>query len=547
MINILFNDKEFEVEKGRKISEIFKNEIEEADKTILGCRVNNEIKSLDYELNTNAKIEFITYKSKDGRRIYRRGLVYVMAMAFNEVCKQALLTVEYQLSNALLCAVDNMEITESMIQDVKKKMNEIIQKDLPIRKVMMTKEDAEVFYKKERTLKGKLQLDAKEKDEVMLYYCENYYDYFYGVMPQSTGYLKVFDIEKYDNGFLIRYPAKERPDRLSKFDDHKKLFETLEDYNQLHKILDIRTIYKLNNIILNNKEKETILVDEALHEKRIAEIANDIVNKTGVKVILIAGPSSSGKTTFAQRLGIQLRLNGIKPVTISVDNYFVEREETPLDEFGKFDFESIDAIDLKLFNNDLQSLIDGKTIEAPTFDFLTGHKVYNGNIMKLENDEVLVIEGIHCLNDKLTQNIDKSLKYKIYISALTVLNVDYHIRISTTDTRLIRRIVRDYNFRGYTAKHTLAMWDSVNRGEEKNIFPYQEQADIMFNSSLVYELAALRNYAIPLLTNITPNDEEFSEAKRLYRLLTYFEPIDSKYIPNHSLIREFIGGSIFQE
>ena len=546
-MKLIYNQKEIEVEKGSKIIDIFKEEIENSDKHIIGCRVNNEVKSLDFAINDDAKIEFIQNNSKDGRRIYRRGLLYIMGMAFNEVYKEALLTVHYQLSNALLCEVDNMEVTEEMIAKVKEKMIEIIQKDMPIIKVMMTKEDAEIFYEREKTLKGRLQLDVKEKKEVMLYYCENYYNYFYGVMPPSTAYTKIFDIEKYHNGFLLRYPSKEKPDELPEFQENKKLIETLDDYNELHRVLKVNTVYKLNSLILNGKGNQSILLDEALHEKRIIQIADDILKRKNVKVVLIAGPSSSGKTTFAKRLGIQLYLNGLKPVTISADNYFVEREQTPLDEFGKYDFESINAIDLDLFNNDLRALIAGKTIQAPTFDFLTGRKVYKGNTMKLGKDEILVIEGIHCLNDKLTQEIEKEFKYKIYVSALTVLNIDYYNRISTTDTRLIRRIVRDYNFRGYSALHTLSMWDSVNRGEERNIFPYQEEADSMFNSSLVYELSVLRNFAMPLLAEITPKQKEFSEAKRLHRLLSYFEPLDPKYIPNQSLIREFIGGSLFED
>ena len=541
-----YNQKEIEVETGSKAINIFKDEIEKSDRHIIGCRVNNEVKSLDFAINNDAKIEFITNDSKDGRRIYRRGLLYIMGMAFNEVYPEALLTVNYQLSNALLCEVDNMDVTEEMISNVKRKMVEIVEKDAAIIKVMMSKEDAAIFYEKEKTLKGRLQLDTKEKNEVMLYYCENYYNYFYGVMPPTTGYIKIFDIEKYHKGFLLRYPSKENPNELPKFQENKKLIETLDDYNELHRYLKVNTVYKLNSLITSGKGSDSILLDEALHEKRIVKIADDISKRRNVKVVLIAGPSSSGKTTFSKRLGIQLYLNGLKPVTISVDNYFVDREHTPLDEFGKYDVESIHAIDLEQFNKDLCDLIDGKTIQAPTFDFLTGRRVYKGNTMKLEKDEILVIEGIHCLNDELTKAIDKEFKYKIYISALTVLNIDYYNRISTTDTRLIRRIVRDYNFRGYSALHTLSMWDSVNRGEEKNIFPYQEEADIMFNSSLIFELSALRNYAMPLLAEITPNQEEFSEAKRLYRLLSYFEPIDPKYIPNQSLIREFIGGSIFE-
>lgn len=546
-MRILYNNKEIEVESGRRIEEIFIDEIEKSDKHIMGCRIDNEIKSLDYKVERDIKLSFVDNTTKDGRRIYRRGLLYLMGMAFSETYKEALLTVDYQLSNSLMCEVDNMEVTEEMIAKVKEKMIELVKKDIPIVKVMMTKEEAKKFYEKEKTLKGILQLDVPEKKEVMLYYCDHYYNYFYGVMPPSTGYIKIFDIQKYSNGFLIRYPSPEEPNKLPELEENRKLVQTLDDYKDLHKVLNVNTVYKLNTIIKSGKEQDTILVDEALHEKRIIEIANDILKRKNVKMVLIAGPSSSGKTTFSKRLGIQLLLNGLKPVTISVDNYFVEREQTPIDEFGKYNFEDINAIDLDLFNKHIKALIAGETIEAPTFDFLTGHKMYKGNTMKLNEDEVLVIEGIHCLNDELTKEIEKDLKYKIYISALTVLNIDYYNRISTTDTRLIRRIVRDYNFRGYSATHTLSMWDSVNRGETKNIFPYQEQADSMFNSSLVYELSALRNYAMPLLAEISPSQAEYSEAKRLHRLLSYFEPVNPKHIPNQSLIREFIGGSAFED
>ena len=545
-MKIIYKNNEFNIEKGSKVVDVFKEEIEKSNKKIIGCMVNNEVKSLDYKLEEESNISLIDVTNKDGKRIYVRGLLYIMGKAFSETYKDALLTVDYQLNNAMLCEVDNMEVTDEMINKVKNKMIEIIKKDIPIIKKEMTKEEAEEFYNREKTLKGKLQLDLKEDKDVTVYYCEDYFNYFYGVMPLSTGYIRIFDIIKYRDGFLIRYPSKKNPDKLGEYKECKKLIETLDDYEKLHRILNVNTVYKLNTIVHEKKEKECILVDEALHEKRIIEIANQIKNRNNVKVILIAGPSSSGKTTFAKSLGVQLRLNGLKPVTISVDNYFLEREETPKDEFGQYDFESIHAIDLKLFNDHLRKLISGETILAPTFDFITGRKVYKGNTMSLSNDEVLVIEGIHCLNDELTNEIDKKFKFKIYISALTVLNIDYYNRISTTDTRLVRRIVRDYNFRGYSALHTLSMWDSVNRGEKKNIFPYQEQADAMFNSSLVYELGVLKNYAMPLLLKIDNHQPEFSEAKRLYRLLSYFEPINPKYIPNQSLIREFIGGSVFE-
>lgn len=546
-MQIIYEEHIIDVKKGTKIIDLLKDEIAKSRNKVIACRFNNEVKSLNYEINSDGKIELIDLTNKDGMRIYRRGLIYVIGKAFYETYPEALLTINFQLSNSMLCEVANMQVTKEMIAKVDEKVKEIIKRDAKITKVSMTKEEAEDFYEKNHTLKGRLQVDIKDKKEIMLYYCEDYYNYFYGVMPISTGVTDIYEILEYDGRFLVRYPSKKAPDRLPEFKENKKLLATLDDYEEVHKTLNVHTLYKLNKIVKENKIKDYILLDEALHEKKMAQIADDIVKREKVKVVLIAGPSSSGKTTFAKRLGLQLRLNGLKPVTISVDNYFVERTLNPKDEFGNYDFECLEAIDIKLFNDHILRLLKGEEIQVPTFDFEHGIKVYKGNTMKLNDDQILVIEGIHCLNDKLTPLIPKEQKYKVYISALTVLNIDYYNRISTTDTRLIRRIVRDNQFRSYSALHTLKMWDSVNRGEEKNIFPYQEEADSMFNSSLIYELAVLKDYAMPLLEKIDKSHPEYSEAKRLYRMLGYFESIPGEYVPQNSLLREFIGGSIFEE
>ena len=525
-----------------KATEIFK---EDKEKNILACKYKNEIIALDTEIEDINEVLPIDITTRDGRRVYQRGILYVMGMAFNRVYPKALLTVNCQLSNSIYCSIDNMKVTTELVENIKKEMKDIVDSNLPIKKIEMTKEEAEKFYQKEKTLRGKLQLDNKYKDEVSLYFCEDYYNYFYGVMPISTGYIKMFDVIKYHEGFLLRYPDKKTPNKIDKYIETKKLLHTLEEYEDIHTVLDINTIYKLNKKIEEGKEKELILLAEALHEKKISDIADKIVRRKGVKIILIAGPSSSGKTTFAQRLGIQLKLNGIKPLTISVDNYFVEREDTPKDENGKYDFERLEAIDLGLFNDHLSRLLKGEEVQLPVFDFKTGTKSFTGEKIKMRNNEVLVIEGIHCLNDKLTAAIPLEQKYKIYISALTVLNIDYYNRISTTDTRLIRRLVRDYNFRGYEALHTLQNWDMVNRGEENYIFPFQEEADSMFNTSLIYEISVLKKYAMPLLKAIDNTHPEYSEATSLYELLKYFDDIGDEYIPKNSLLREFIGGSIF--
>lgn len=532
-----------------QVIEKFKEQIEDAKaegRNIITCICNNEVKSLNYEIKEGDKVELLDTSTKDGKRVYIRGILYVMAKALHETFPEALLTVNYQLYNAMFCKIDNMDITDEMIEIVKDKMREIINRDIPIKKVKMSKEAAEEFYNNNKTLRGIAQMDNKQKDAVSLYYCEDYYNYFFGVMPISTGYTAVFDLLKYKDGFLVRYPSRRTPNKMEKHKENKKLLATLSEYEDIHKALNIDTLYKLNKAIKDGKSTDLILLSEALHEKKISNIADDIAKREDVKMILIAGPSSSGKTTFAKRLGIELRLNGFKPVTISVDNYFVERKDNPKDENGQYDFECLEAIDLELFNKHIKTLLEGGEIEVPTFDFKVGTKVYNGEKMRLASDEILVIEGIHCLNDKLTSSIPNSQKYKIYISDLTVLNIDYFNRISTTDTRLIRRIVRDNNFRGYTAFHTLQTWNSVNRGEDKNIFPYQENCDAMFNSSLIYEISVLKQFALPELEKIQNDCPEYAEAKRLIEFLKYFETVPIDDIPKNSLLREFIGGSIFE-
>lgn len=529
-----------------KVKDLFKDNIQFSKNNIIACKCNNEIKSLEYQIKEGDNVELIDITDKDGMRIYVRGLLYIMSMAFNKVYPEAYLNINYQLSNAMFCEVTNMEITESMLHKIKKEMEDIIAQNLPIKKVIMNKKEAEEFYAKENTIRGKLQVGNKEKNTVSLYFCEDYYNYFYGVMPISTGFIKFFDIKKYRDGFIVRYPNRRNANELGEFKDTKKLQSTLDEYDDINRLMHISTIEHLNTAISEGRSNEVILTAEALHEKKIAEIADQIAKKDGVKIVLIAGPSSSGKTTFAKRLGIQLRLHGMKPVTIGTDNYFVERQDTPKDENGEYDFEAIEALDLNLFNDHLTKLINGEEIDVPTFDFKVGTKRYNGEKMSLKNDEILVIEGIHSLNDRLTANIPKENKFKIYISDLTVLNIDYYNRISTTDTRLIRRIVRDNNFRSYSALDTLKRWDSVNNGENKNIFPYQEEADAMFNSSLVYELAVLGKYAKPLLDAIDNSVPEYAEAKRLSTLLEYFTPMEEKAIPNNSIMREFIGDSIFE-
>ena len=550
-MKIIYQGKEVGLQKNiKKVIDMFGDSIRISSKHVIACKLNNEVKSLNYEIKEGDNVELLDITSKDGMQVYIRGALFITSMAMKQLYPDAKLIVNYQLQNSMFCELlDDKTVTDEMIENLRAKINEIVEKDYPIEKKEMTKQEAEQFFKdndiKNNDLFGKLQLENKYKDYVSEYFCNDYFNYFYGVMPLSTGYINLIDVCKYKNGFIVRYPNRSNPTEIGEFKDSKKFSATLQEYDQIWNLMKINTVNDINQEIRNGKSKDLVLVSEALQEKKIAELADKITKHRGIKIVLIAGPSSSSKTTFAKRLGVQLRINGINPVTIGTDNYFVERPETPRDENGNYDFETIDALDLKLFNNHLTKLINGETIEMPTFDFKLGTKKYNGHMLHLDEDEVLIIEGIHSLNDRLTAKIPRKNKFKIYISDLTVLNLDSYNRISTTDTRLVRRIVRDYNFRGYSALQTLERWPSVNAGENKNIFPFQEEADAMFNSSLPYELCVLSKYATPLLKKIDNSHPEYAEAKRIISFLEYFDSMDEKYIPNNSLLREFIGGSIF--
>ena len=545
-MKIQYKDKVMEFDKPMTINELLKEEIENSEYTVVAAVFNNEYKNLESIIAEDGKIELIDISSKEGMKVYRRTLVYIVGKAFENLCPDKKMEVNYQLSNSMFCDLIDEEVTDEFLEELAQEVRRIVKEDLPIRQVIMNREEATKFFNETDTSKGRLQLDLEGNNEIFMYYCEDYYNYCYGTLANRTGIAKIFEIVKYNDGFLIRYPSQNDPEKMPKFVKNKKLAWAMEEYDDINKIMKIERVYRINEAIKEGTIKDIILLAEALHEKKIAKIADNIAKNKNIKMILIAGPSSSGKTTFAQRLGIQLKLNRIKPVTISVDNYFVERKDTPRDENGEYDFECLEAIDLELFNNHLTRLLNGEEVEMPEFDFFEGTKRYNGKKLKLEKDEVLVIEGIHCLNDKLTSKIPAEQKYKIYISALTVLNLDRFNRISTTDTRLIRRIVRDYQFRGYSAKHTIASWNKVNEGEKKNIFPFQEESNFIFNTSLVYEIGALKPIIMPLLKEITKEDPEYAEAFRIMNMLKYFEEIPKEFVPNKSLLKEFLGGGDFK-
>ena len=399
-MKIQYEDKIVEVEKGISIQELLKEEIENSQYPIIGAVFNNEYVNLGYQVMTDGEIKLIDISSKEGTKMYRRTIIYMLGKAVEAICPDKKIIVNYQLPNAMFCEIENTEITEQFIQKLDDKMHEIARKDLPIKQVVMTRKEAEEFYEKNDISKGRLQLDAEDNQEIYMYYCEDYYNYCYGTIANRTGVTQIFEVVKYEDGFLVRYPSSSKPDQLPKLMQTKKLAWALNEYDDIHKILDVNTVYKLNKAVKEDNIKDIIMLDEALHEKKIANIADKIAKNRNVKMILIAGPSSSGKTTFAQRLGLQLRINRIKPVTISVDNYFVERKDTPKDEKGNYDFECIEAIDLALFNNHLTKLLNGEEVEMPEFDFHVGTKRYNGKKLKLESDQVLVIEGIHSQKEK---------------------------------------------------------------------------------------------------------------------------------------------------
>ena len=545
-MKIQYKDKIIEIDKPMTICEVLKEEIKKNPYTVLAATFNNEYKNLAYCIEEDGTIELIDTSSSEGMKVYRRTLLYIVGKAFEKICPNKKMEVNYQLSNAMFCDLIDEEVTDEFIDQLTQEVRRIVKEDLPIKQVIMNREEATKFFEETKTSKGRLQLDLEDNPEIFMYYCEDYYNYCYGTLANRTGVTKIFEIVKYNDGFLVRYPSQSDPERMPKFVKNKKLAWAMEEYDDINKIMKIERVYRINEAIKEGNIKDIILLAEALHEKKIAKMADNIAKNKNIKMVLIAGPSSSGKTTFAQRLGIQLKLNRLKPVTISVDNYFVERKDTPRDENGDYDFECLEAIDLELFNEHLTRLLNGEEVEMPEFDFYEGTKRYNGKKLKLEKDEVLVIEGIHCLNDKLTSKIPAEQKYKIYISALTVLNLDRFNRISTTDTRLIRRIVRDHQFRGYSAKHTISTWNKVNDGEKKNIFPFQEEANFIFNTSLVYEIGALKPIVMPLLEEITKEDKEYAEATRLINMLKYFEEIPKEYVPNNSLLKEFLGGGDFK-
>lgn len=547
MLDITVFQKEQQVKEGTTLYEIARKQKCEKGDYVLAYR-NGELCELYKTVKNGDTITFISTNSNTGMLAYKRSMTLLMLKAFHDVydTKKVKVIVNHSLGESYFCIVEGhgKEEVKAILPLVEKRMQELVEQNLVIEKRTIHTNDAIERFR-DYDMEDKVRLFRYRRgSRTNLYAIDHYEDYFYGYMVPTTGCLKYFQLEPYECGFLLKMPSKEEPNKVAKVIDRPKLFQILREADDWGNTLEINTVGALNDAIVAGRMNEIILIQEALQEKKLAELADEIV-KNNKKIVLIAGPSSSGKTTFSHRLSIQLKIHGMKPHPISIDSYFKNREDSPKDENGEYNFETLEAIDVETFQQDMLDLLEGKEVSMPTFNFISGHREYKGNTLQLTEKDILVIEGIHGLNNGLTGNMPKDFIYKIYISALTQLNIDEHNRVPTTDGRLLRRLVRDASYRGTSAKETIARWNSVRQGEESFIFPYQEEADAMFNSALIYELAVLKQYAEPLLYAVPMDCEEYQEAKRLLKFLDYFLGIPGDSIPHNSLIREFIGGNCF--
>ena len=546
-ISITLNSQNLSVEAGTKLEELLRGKKGKKDSLIVAARVNNEIKELTYPVEEECTIETVDLTSQDGIRIYQRSLTFLLIKAVHDLFPGKVIEIRHSVSRGIFFEILDYKVTAADAEKIEKRMLELVQMNKDFIKVTVSTDEArELFLKTGREDRYRI-IKHREKDYVTLYILDDVQDYFYGHMVPSTGYLKLFKIEAHHDGIVLMMPKKETPNQISDLPIPQKLFGIFTEYREWLRILGVEDVGNLNETVENGEIGDLVLVAEALHEKKIAKIADMIKHQQPQKrIILIAGPSSSGKTTFAQRLSVQLKVNGLVPLNISVDDYFVNKSMTPLDEEGKPDYEALETVDLELFNKDINTLLNGGEIELPKYNFLTGEREYNGRELKMSEDQVLVIEGIHALNPGLTSKVKDESKFKIYISAITSMRIDMHNRIPTTDLRLLRRMVRDNRFRGTPAPQTIDMWPNVRRGEERNIFPYQEEADVMMNTSLIYELSMIKTLAVPLLKDITPDMPQYAEARRLLEFLSYIIETPHDIVPSNSILREFLGDSVFK-
>jgi uridine kinase len=514
----------------------------------MNALVNNKVEGLTYRCWQPRDIEFTDYTKQSGLRTYVRSLCHIFSKAVNDVLPSATLNLEHPVSRGYYCVIHNgKSIDGEMINKIKTRMKEIIDADLPFRHHTLRTPDAASLFRKQGMEDKARLVETAGMSYTSFYELDGYINFFYGCLTPSSGYIHLFDIVPYFDGVLLCIPRKDEPEVLEPLIRQDKMFDVYKESLSLKRTLGLSNVGDLNKAIKEGCSSQIILVSEAMQEKQIAKIAEQIAGRyqEGVRIVLISGPSSSGKTTFTHRLGIQLMTNLYHPVSVSLDDYFLNRLDTPRDENGDYDFESLYALDLEYFNRDMQKLLRGETIDLPSYSFTTGTRLYKRKQLQLKENSLLIIEGIHALNPELTADVDDIYKYRIYVSALTSISLDNHNWIPTTDNRLLRRIIRDCRFRNYSARETISRWPSVRKGEDKWIFPYQETADAMFNSAMLYELAALRRFAEPLLSEIREADPENAEAYRLIRFLKYFNPISDHELPGTSLLREFLGGGFF--
>ena len=516
---------------------------------VLIARVNGEDRELTEYVECDANIELLDMRTHSADLAYQHSLSLLYLKSVMDVLGNVGVEIENSLNKGLYTEIKTKEpVNREQVKRIEERMRRLVSMDLPIEKEVFTRQQAIAIWEKYNyPEKSKLLERAENIEKAKFYKIENYRNFFYGLMVPSTGYIEHFELRKYRRGVLLRFPYGNNPAEIPEFEDDVKLYRAFGEANKWQRLLEASYLPELNEKVKNGEAKELVLLSEALHEKKIAEIA-DKITKGRKRIVLIAGPSSSGKTTFARRLCIQLRVNGLKPLYMGTDDYFLERSKTPLGDDGMPDYENLEAIDVELFNRNMNDLLAGNAVDLPEFDFVAGMKNFGHRITKIRANQPVVIEGIHALNEKLTEYIDDAEKFKIYISPFTQLNIDVHNRIPTTDARMLRRIVRDYKYRGNSAADTIAQWPKVRAGEDKNIFPYNGEADVLFNSALAYELAILKKYAMPLLAEVSKDSPQYSEAVRMMDFIKFFEVIeDERYVPNNSIMREFIGGSIFVE
>ena len=549
MAKIIVSGTEYEYKRGTSYKEIAKDVQANYPAKIIIADVDGKYQELNKLISSDAEVEFVTIADKPGYKVLRRTMMMILFKAISDLYGDNNIDrvkAEFAIGKGIFCTVDgSVCVDDKFISEVKAKMQEIIDADLPIVKTSYKLADAiKIFEEAGMTDKVKL-FKYRRTSTVNIYSIEDYKDYYHGDMAPSTSYTVPFDIYLYDDGFVLQFAARTDLTKVAERSEQPKVFAAMRETDKLGRKLSVETVGGLNDVICSGGFEQLRLVTEALQEGKISDIAADIAKRDGVKFVMIAGPSSSGKTSFSYRLSTQLMAHELDPHPIGLDNYYVDREFCPKDENGNYDFECLESLDVEGFNSDMTKLLNGETVDIPVFNFKSGKREYHGNYMTLKENDILVIEGIHGLNEKMSHSLPSESKYKVYISALTCLNVDEHNRIPTTDVRLLRRMVRDHRTRGTGASGTLAMWESVRNGEEKYIFPHQESADAVFNSALVYELAVLKQFAEPLLFGIGKDDPSYHEAKRLLKFLDYFLGVTSEDLPNNSILREFVGGSVF--